>query len=323
MRAWVSHAAGLEHLRLDERPVPRPAAGEVLLRMRAASVALRDHKMAMGAYDDGGQRGPRVLGAEGTGEVLECGAGVRGWRPGQRVQPLFSALAATTSDGCFADCMVVPADSLVEVPGHLSDIEAATLPFAALTAWSALHEQVRIGQGDTVVVQGTGGIPLFALQFARRAGAQVIVTSKNDDRLSRARALGADHVLNYQALPEWSLAVMELTGGRGADLVIDPGGSVTMAQSVRALRPGGTVCVVGALGASPDIAVPLPWLLGRNLRVQGSHAGSLQAHRDMNRAIAESGLRPVIERVVPFAEAGEAIAAAPTSERFGKVCLHI
>jgi NADPH:quinone reductase-like Zn-dependent oxidoreductase len=338
MRAWVSHAAGWEHLRLDERPVPRPAPGEVLLRMRAAAVALRDHKMAIGAYDDGGHA-PRVLGGEGVGEIAERGAGVQGWRTGQRVHPLFvqgwtgprvhpeavarSTLGGPSVDGCFAEYMVVPATSLVAVPEHLSDAEAAALPFAGLTAWCALHEQAGIDAGDTVVVQGTGGIPLFALQFAKRAGARVIVTSKNDDKLARARALGADHTINYQALPEWSHAVRELTDGRGADIVLDPGGSVTLAQSMRALRPGGTVCVVGALGASADIGVSLPWLLGHNLRVQGSHAGSLPSHRAMNRAVAESGLRPVIERVVPFADAAQALAAAPKAEQFGKVCLLI
>src|SRR2546427_349883 len=248
MRAWVSHGAGLDRLRLEERPVPRPAAGQVLLRMRAATVALRDHKMAIGAYGSEA-REPFVLGGEGVGEVGEWGEGVQGWREGQR------------------------------------------------------------------------GIPLFALQFAKQAGARVIVTSKNDEKLERVRALGADHTLNYEKQPQWSQAVLELTAERGADLVMDPGGSVTMAQSLRALRPGGTVCVVGALGASPDIAVSLPWLLGHNLRVQGSNAGPLQAHRAMAAAIAATALRPIVERTLPFADAAAAIAAAPKAEQFGKVCV--
>ena len=336
MRAWVSHGAGLDRLRLEERPVPRPAAGQVLLRMRAATVALRDHKMAIGAYGSEA-REPFVLGGEGVGEVVEWGEGVQGWREGQRVNPLFvqgwteervhpeavarSALGSPPVDGCLAEYMVVPARSLVAVPEHLSDAQAATLPFAGLTAWCAVHEQARIGAHDVVVVQGTGGIPLFALQFAKQAGARVIVTSKNDEKLERVRALGADHTLNYEKQPQWSQAVLELTAERGADLVMDPGGSVTMAQSLRALRPGGTVCVVGALGASPDIAVSLPWLLGHNLRVQGSNAGPLQAHRAMAAAIAATALRPIVERTLPFADAGLAIAAAPKAEQFGKVCV--
>jgi NADPH:quinone reductase-like Zn-dependent oxidoreductase len=237
-----------------------------------------------------------------------------------------STLGGPRLDGTFAERMVVPAESLVAVPSHLSDVEAATLPFAGLTAWCAVREQAGVGEGDVVVVQGTGGIPLYALQFARLFGAQVIVTSKNDAKLARAHELGAAHTINYQTVPEWSSAVLDWTHGRGADLVLDPGGTVTMAQSLRALRPGGMVSVFNALGGpggSPDIGVSLPWLLGHNLRVQGSNAGSLQSHRAMNRAVAGSGLRPVIEQVLPLAGAIDAIAAAPKSEQFGKVCLEI
>lgn len=342
MRAWVSHGAGLDGLELLERATPRPGPGQVLLRMRAAAVALRDYKMATGAYGAGGSRAAVVLGGEGVGEVLEVGAGINQWHVGDRVNPLFvqrwtearaqpeviatSTLGGPLLDGTFADRMLVPATSLVAVPPHLSDIEAATLPFAGLTAWCAVREQGTIVAGDVVVVQGTGGVALFALQFAKLAGARVIVTSKNEEKLARARALGADHTINYQAVPEWSAAVLELTSGRGADLVLDPGGTVTIAQSLRALRPGGMVCVFNALGGpggSPDIGVSLPWLLGHNLRVQGSNAGSLPSHQAMARAIAASGLRPVIERVLPFAAAAEAIAAAPRSEQFGKVCLQM
>ena len=342
MRAVVSIAPGLEHLALIERESPRPGPGQVLLRMRAASVALRDHKMASGAYGGGESRAAPVLGGEGVGEVIELGAGITQWRVGDRVNPLFvqrwtqtrahpeaiamSTLGGPRLDGTFAERMVVPAESLVAVPPHLSDVEAATLPFAGLTAWCAVREQANIGEGDVVVVQGTGGIPLYALQFARMAGAHVIVTSKNDAKLARARALGAAHTINYQAVPEWSSAVLDWTGGRGADLVLDPGGTVTMAQSLRALRPGGMVSVFNALGGpggSPDVGVSLPWLLGHNLRVQGSNAGSLLSHRAMSRAVGESGLRPVVEQVLPLAGAIDAIVAAPKSEQFGKVCLQI
>ena len=342
LRAIVSQTVGLEGLALVERDMPRPGPGQVLLRMRAAAVALRDYKVATGAYGSGAAHVPRVLGGEGVGEVVELGAGVVQWRIGDRVNPLFvqrwtgtrahpeaiarSTLGGAEVDGSFAEHMVVPAESLVAVPAHLSDAEAATLPFAGLTAWCAVREQGPIGAGDVVVVQGTGGIPLFALQFAKLAGAQVIVTSKNDDKLARARTLGADHTINYQAVPEWSAAVLDITEGRGADLVLDPGGTMTMAQSLRALRPGGRVSVFNALGGaggSPDIGVSLPWLLGHNLIVHGSNAGSLLSHRAMARAIAGAGLRPVIERVLPFGAGIDAVAAAPKSEQFGKVCLQI
>jgi NADPH:quinone reductase-like Zn-dependent oxidoreductase len=340
MRALVSHGAGLERLQITERDVPRPGAGQVLLRMRAAAVALRDYKMACGAY--GPARAALVLGGEGVGEIVELGAGVTGWRRGERVNPIYvqgwtadrvSAQAVATStlggprlDGCFSDHLAVNADALVAVPAHLSDAQAATLPFAGLTAWCAVREQGAVGAGDTVVVQGTGGIGLFALQFAKLAGARVVVTSKNDAKLERARSLGADHVINYQAQPEWSAAVLEFTAGRGADLVLDPGGTQTLAQALRALRPGGTACVIGALGGaggSPDIGVALPWLLGHNLRVQGSNAGSLASHQAMARSIAQAGLVPVIERVLPLEAGAETVAAAPQGEQFGKVCLQI
>ena len=342
MRALVSQGVGLDRLALVERAVPHPGPGQVLLRMRAAAVALRDYKMATGAYASAAGGAARVLGGEGVGEVVELGAGVTRWRIGERVNPLFvqrwtsararpeaiarSTLGGPELDGSFADHMLVPAESLVAVPAHLSDAEAATLPFAGLTAWCAVREQAGVQAGDVVVVQGTGGIPLFALQFARLAGARVIVTSKNDEKLERAKALGADHTINYQAVPEWSAEVLELTRGQGADLVLDPGGTVTMAQSLRALRPGGMVSVFSALGGpggSPDIGVSLPWLLGHNLRVQGSNAGALGSHQAMARAIGEAGLRPTIERVLPLEAGIDAIVAAPKSEQFGKVCLQM
>ena len=197
MRALVSKGPSLEQLTLIEREPPRPGPGQVLLRMRAAAVALRDYKVATGAYGGDASRGPLVLGGEGVGEIVECGAGVTAWRAGQRVNPLFvqgwidarvhpETIATTTLggpllDGTFAELMLASADSLVEVPAHLSDAEAATLPFAGLTAWRAVHEQAGIRAGDTVVVQGTGGIPLFALQFAKLADARDEVPPENTE----------------------------------------------------------------------------------------------------------------------------------------------
>ncbi len=336
MRAWMTHGAGLEHLRLETRDTPRPGNGQVLLRMRAASVALRDCKMAMGAY---GPAAGRVLGGEGVGEIAVLGEGVTRWRVGQRVSPLFvqawtaeriaaadlgaSSLGGLERDGCFADYMLADAAALVEPPSHLSDAQAATLPFAGLTAWCALGEEGGVKRGDCVVVQGTNGVMLFALQLALAAGAQVIVTSKNDDKLARARALGAACTINYEATPQWAAAVREFTQGRGADRVLDPGGTATMAQSLQALRPGGTCSVVGALGASPDIGVSLPWLLGHQLHLLGRNAGSLAAHRSLVQAVEAAQLVPEVERVWPFESLVEALAAAPKAEQFGKVVLDI
>jgi NADPH:quinone reductase-like Zn-dependent oxidoreductase len=336
MRAWVSHGPGIEHLRLDTREAPRPGPGDVLLRMRSASVALRDFKMAHGAY---GVAPARVLGGEGVGEIAGLGEGVEGWRLGQRVVPLFvhaytadgiaaadiaaSSLGGLQRDGCFAEMMLADAAALVEPPSFLTDAEAATLPFAALTAWSALGEGKEMSAGDVVVVQGTNGVMLFALQLALAAGATVIVSSKNDDKLARARALGAAHTINYQATPAWAAVVQDITRGRGADRVLDPGGTATMAQSLQALRPGGTCAVVGALGASPELGVSLPWLLGHQLRVLGCNAGSLAAQRSLMEAVEAARLTPVVERVWPFEALPDALAAAPRGEQFGKAVLQI
>jgi NADPH:quinone reductase-like Zn-dependent oxidoreductase len=333
MRAWVSDGAGLEGLRLETRARPRPGAGQVLLRMRAAAVALRDFKMAQGAY---GAAPGRVLGGEGVGEIAELGAGVEGWRIGQRVSPLFvhgwtgariaaadigaTSLGGLQRDGCFAEYMLADAAALVEPPAHISDTQAASLPFAGLTAWCALGGAK---SGDCVVVQGTNGVMLAAMQLAVAAGAEVIVTSKNDDKLARARGLGAAHSINYQALPEWSAAVQEITRGRGADCVLDPGGAATVAQSLQALRPGGRCAVVGALGASPELPVSLPWLLGHQLTLVGCNGGPLAEHHALVRALAASHVVPEVERCWPFEALAEALAAAPKAEQFGKVALQI
>jgi NADPH:quinone reductase-like Zn-dependent oxidoreductase len=336
MRALELEDVGFEHLQLVERAPPRPGNGEVLLKMRAAAIGLRDYKVVTGAYVTAEQRRPLVPGGEGVGEVIELGANVSQLRVGDRVNPIFvqqwfsgrpspEAVAKTTLggpllDGSFAEYMVVPECSVVTVPQHLTDIEAATLPFAGLTAWTAVAEQARVRAGDVVLIQGTGGIPLFALQFAKLLGATAIVSSKNDEKLERATRLGADHVINYLAVREWSRRVLDITGGLGADLVLDPGGTVTMAQSVRAVRPGGTIGVFNALG-SAELGVLLPYLLGHNIRVQGVNAGSREAHGAMARAIGRNRLRPVVERIVPFDDALEAVAAMPKSEQFGKVCI--
>jgi NADPH:quinone reductase-like Zn-dependent oxidoreductase len=335
MRAWVIHGSGLDQLRLETRDTPRPGAGQVLLRLRAASVALRDFKMASGAY---GVAEERVPGGEGVGEIVAFGERVEGWRIGQRVNPLFvhactgdnispadiaaSSLGGLHRDGCFAEFMLADAAALVEAPSSLSDAQAATLPFAGVTAWCALGEGA-IKRGDVVVVQGTNGVMLFALQLAVAAGATVIVTSKNDDKLDRARALGAAHTINYQAVPEWAAMVLQITRGRGADLVLDPGGTATMAQSLQALRPGGRCAVVGALGASPELGVSLPWLLGHQLELIGCNGGSLAAHASLARALQEWRVQPIVERVWPFEALPDALAAAPKAEQFGKVVLQI
>jgi NADPH:quinone reductase-like Zn-dependent oxidoreductase len=337
MRALELHGTGFDQFRLGQRDAPRPAAGQVLLKMRAAALGLRDYKVVTGAYACAQQRRPLIPGGEGVGEVVGLGADVDPAWLGQRVNPVFiqqwlagrphpgviarSALGGPLLDGTLADYMVAPAHSLVQVPAHLTDAEAATLPFAGLTAWCAVAEQGEVQAGDVVLIQGTGGIPLFALQFCKLRGATVIVTSKNDDKLERARTLGADHVINYARVPDWAGAVLDITGGLGADLVLDPGGTVTMAQSMRAVRPRGTVSVFNALG-SAELGVPLPYLLGHGISVCGAHPGSRASHAAMAQAIGHGRLQPVLESVLPVEEGVQAVERMPRSEQFGKVCLH-
>lgn len=336
MRALELHATGFEHFRLGHRDVPRPAAGQVLLKMKAAAVGLRDYKVVTGAYANAEQLRPLIPGGEGVGEVVELGPDVSEVRLGDRVNPVFmqgwlngrphpDIIARTTLGGpllhgTFAEYMVVPAHSVVSVPPHLTDAEAATLPFAGLTAWSAVAEQGLVKAGDAVVIQGTGGIPLYALQFCKLLGATAIVTSKSDEKLERAKAMGADHVINYTSVPQWSERVLEITDGMGVALVMDPGGTMTMAQSVRAVRPCGTISVFNALG-SAELGVLLPYLLGHNLRVCGAHVGSRDSHAAMARVVGEGKLRPVLESVLPMEEGVQAVERMPKSEQFGKVCL--
>ncbi len=336
MKALILSGTGFEHFAYGECERPRPAAGEVLLKMRAAAIGLRDYKVVNGAYAAAEQTRPLVPGSEGVGEIVELGEGVYTAKLGDRVNPLYvqgwlaakphpsliarSTLGGPLLHGTFGEYLVVRADSVVTVPAHLSDAEAATLPFAGLTAWRAVSEQGAIKSGDTVLIQGTGGIPLYALQFAKSLGATVIVSSKSDEKLERARALGADHVINYAATPEWSAAVLDLTAGRGADLVLDPGGTVTLAQSIRAVRPCGVISVFNAL-SSAEIGVYLPYLLGHNVAVQGVNAGSRTSHEAMAQAISTSVIRPVIESVVTLEEGAAAVARAPKAEQFGKACI--
>ncbi|HQN97691.1 MAG TPA: NAD(P)-dependent alcohol dehydrogenase, partial [Thermoanaerobaculales bacterium] len=262
---------GLDNLQLGERPDPAPGPGEVLLRMRAVSLNYRDLMTVEGSYNPR-QPLPLVPCSDGVGEVAAVGEGVSRVAVGDRVATLFSQgrmggrptveeLRATLGgplDGTLAELMVLPERGVIRVPEHLSDAEAATLPCAALTAWSALVEQGRVAAGDTVLVQGTGGVSIFALQFAQMLGARVIVLSSSDDKLVKARRLGAWQEINYLDDPQWGKTVRELTGGVGVDHIVEVGGAGTLAQSLQAIRVGGEISLVGVLagGASELSIVP-------------------------------------------------------------------
>lgn len=334
MRAWqVSDAFGLENLRCVERTVPRPAAGEVRLRMEATSLNYRDLLMVRGQYDPR-QPLPLIPCSDGAGTVVEVGEGVSDLRPGNRVTPIFATRWLTTEpsrqtirstlggplDGTLCEEMVLPATAVVPVPDHLSLAEAATLPCAALTAWSSLVTLGSLRAGQTVVVLGTGGVSIFALQFAKALGARVIITSSDDAKLERARALGADVLVNYRSEPQWSKAVRAATDGEGADLVVEVGGAGTFEESVKSTRVGGIVSLIGVLaGAQKDLRL-LPIVMNQ-IRVQGVLVGSREGFVEMNRTIADRQIRPVIDRTFSFDEAPAAFDHLASQAHFGKVVI--
>jgi len=336
MKAWeIRGSFGLEHLELVERPSPEPGPGQVRLRLRAASINFRDLLMVQGAYNPK-QPLPLVPCSDGVGEVVALGEGVRSPAEGTRVAPIFAqgwlagpprreAVGTTLGgplDGTLAEEMVVDARAVVALPEHLSDEEAATLPCAAVTAWNALAESGSVRAGDTVLTLGTGGVSIFALQLARLLGARVVVTSSSDEKLERARELGAWEGINYRSIPEWGRRVKELTGGRGVDHVIEVGGAGTLGQSLIAVRPAGTISLIGVLaGRRTDLDVTS--VLMRSLRIQGVLVGSREHFEAMNRAIALHRLRPVVDRVFPFSEVPEAFAHVAAGRHFGKVCVRI
>jgi NADPH:quinone reductase-like Zn-dependent oxidoreductase len=336
MRAvTIAGAFGLNNLRIEERPEPRPGPGQVVLRMRAASLNYRDLRMVEGSYNPR-QSLPLVPASDGVGEVVLVGDGVTRVKAGDRVSPIFAqswlAGAPTTPqlrstlggplDGTLAELMVVSADGVVPVPEYLTDVEAACLPCAALTSWNALVTLGRVRPGDKVVTQGTGGVSIFGVQLARLLGARVIATTGSDDKVERLRELGAHEVINYKRDPEWGKTARALSGGSGVDLVLDVGGGTTLAQSIRAVRPAGHISVIGVLaGVASDLNV-LPILM-QGLRLQGVFVGHRASFEVMNRALAESRLKPVVDRVFPLDQAREALEHLKSGQHFGKICIRI
>jgi NADPH:quinone reductase-like Zn-dependent oxidoreductase len=243
------------------------------------------------------------------------------WADGEISEEKARAALGGSVDGLLAEQAVLPESAVVRVPEHLSDEEAATLPCAAVTAWNGLVASGGVKPGETVLVQGTGGVSLFALQFARLAGARVIVTSGSDAKLQRALALGAAEGVNYKAVPEWGERVRQLAGGAGVDHVIEVGGAGTLPQSLRAVRMGGHLALIGVLSGYGQ-ANPLPILM-KNVRVQGIYVGSRALFEAMNRAIALHRLRPVVDRTFPFAEAPAAFRHLESGAHFGKVVIRV
>lgn len=331
----VHELGGLGGLRVDELPEPAPGPGEVAVTVRATSLNFRDLMIIEGVYNPKVAL-PYVPLSDGAGEVTALGQGVSRFRVGDRVAAAFmpgwvggapnEATARTAlgagGTGMLAQTVVLPAEGLVSIPEHLTFEEAATLPCAAVTAWHALVTEGRVKAGDTVLVQGTGGVSMFALQVARLNGARVIATSSSDEKLERARGLGASDGINYKTTPDWDKAARALTGGEGVDHVVEVGGAGTLSRSLRAVKMGGRVSLIGVLTGGAAEVNTLPVLM-KCLRVQGIYVGSREMFEVMNRAISLHRLRPVVDRVFPFYQARAAFEHLKSGAHFGKVVIRM
>lgn len=335
MRAYeIRDRFGYENLVLVERPEPEPGPGEVVVRVRAVSLNYRDHLMITGAYNPR-QPLPLVPCSDGAGDVVKVGPGVTRFKVGDRVlahfaqdwiagRPTRERLRSTLGgprDGLLRELALFPEQGLVAMPEHLAYEEGATLPCAALTAWNALTKFEPLTAGQRVLVLGTGGVSIFGLQFAKAMGAEVILTSSSDDKLARGKALGADHCINYKNVHDWGKEVRKLTRNEGVDVILEVGGPGTLANSLRAVAPGGLIVLLGVLarGETPDLTS----VFMNGVRVQGLLVGNRDEFEAMNRAVSRVLLRPVIDRVFNFAEAHEALAHLAAGNHFGKVVIRV
>jgi NADPH:quinone reductase-like Zn-dependent oxidoreductase len=334
MQAYeVRNAGGIDALELVERPIPRPGPGEVLVRIRAVTLNYRDLLTVKGGYGSR-QKFPLIPLSDAAGVVEAVGPGVsqlksgdrvfnsffQNWIDGEPSEEKFGGTPGGMLDGVLTQYRVFPQHVLLSPPSHLSDAEAAALPCAGLTAWSAVMKFQATRPGSVVLTQGTGGVSLFALQFAKLAGARVIATSSSDEKIDKLRKLGADETINYKSRPEWGKEARTLTEGRGVDLVVEVGGAGTLNESLRAVRIGGMLAMIGVL-AGPANNLRLPTVVMQQLRLQGVTVGSLEDLRAMAAAIAQHRLRPVVEKTFPFAAVREAFRYLAEGRHFGKVAI--
>jgi NADPH:quinone reductase-like Zn-dependent oxidoreductase len=332
MRAYqLPQGTGIDALVEVDLPTPKPGPRQVLIKVVACSLNYRDLAIALGSYRMPTKSNLVPL-SDGAGEVVEIGTDVTRVKVGDRVAGCFfqrwigGPPAADTHfsslggaiDGMLREYAVLEEDGVVKLPTHLSFEEGATLPCAAVTAWHALAEHAHLLPGQAVLVQGTGGVSIFALQFARLMGAQVIVTSSSDQKLARAKQLGAAHGVNYKANPEWDKAVVELSDG-GVDHVVEVGGPGTLARSLRAIRIGGKITLIGVLSGAAEINPML--IFSRRANVQGISVGSTQMFETMNRAIAVSGLKPIIDKAFSFNDVSAAYRYLQSAQHFGKIVI--
>lgn len=323
---------GIDNIVLADRPEPEPGPGQVKVRMQAASLNYRDTVMAGRGYGRRSGTLPLVLVSDGAGEIVAVGAGVtrvavgdlvcptfcQGWISGTFTEDCWAGTLGGPNDGVMQDYMVLDEAGVVKAPSHLSPEEASTLPCAAVTAWNAVVAQGNVKAGDRVVIQGTGGVSLFALQFAALLGAETVLTSSSDEKLARAKALGATHLINYRNEPEWGRAAMTAFGG-AADHVVEVGGAGTLEQSMRCIRPSGTISLIGVLSGGKG-AINLGPVVTQNVRLQGITVGSRQMFEDMNKAMVQHQLRPALDDDrFAFEDLGPALQRFGQGRHFGKV----
>jgi NADPH:quinone reductase-like Zn-dependent oxidoreductase len=331
-RAIVMNGPGAP-LETVHRSVEQPGPGQVLVRVRASSLNFHDNINLMGLLPG---PWPRVPMSDGAGELAATGPGTDGLQVGERVMGAFHPgwldgpptpdgkrrIPGDTEDGWLQQYRVVDVTGLVRTPDHLSDVEAATIPCAGVTAWSALAE-AEVGTGDIVVTQGTGGVSLFTVEIARALGATVILTSSSDDKLKVGSDLGATHLINYRSTPRWEAEVKRLTAGRGADLIVELGGPATVAQSVHSTRVGGTVAVIGVLSGFDTAPISVAEVMLNNLRIIGITVGSVRAHRELCEFVSAAGIKPHVSHVFDWEQLDEALAVMRAGEHVGKIAITI
>jgi NADPH:quinone reductase-like Zn-dependent oxidoreductase len=337
MRAYQlpKGGAGIEALTQVDRPDPNPAYRQVLVKVKACSLNFRDYGIARGSYRMPVRENVIPL-SDGAGEVVEVGPGVRRFKIGDRVAANFfqrwpggeptadvhaSALGGSI-DGMLAQYALLEEDGVVKIPQHLSFEEGATLPCAAVTVWNAMMEHARLKAGDTMLLQGTGGVSVFGLQFAHAMGIRAIITSSSDEKLKRAKALGAVFGINYKTTPDWEKAAVQFTGGSGVDHVVEVGGAQTLTRSFHAIRVGGKVTMIGGLsGGATELNPGL--IFSRRANVQGISVGSTEMFLAMNRAIEANAIKPVIDKVFAFADAPAAYRHMASGSHFGKIVIQV
>jgi NADPH:quinone reductase-like Zn-dependent oxidoreductase len=337
MRAYqlAKSGAGIDALSKVDRPMPKPGHRQVLVKVAACSLNFRDLGIVRGTYRMPSKESVVPL-SDGAGEVVEIGSGVTRVKVGDKVAGNFfarwpggepppdvqtTALGGAT-DGMLAEYVVLEEEGTVKIPAHLSLEEGATLPCAAVTVWHAMMEHARLIAGQCVLLQGTGGVSVFGLQLAHAMGMQSIVTSSSDDKLAKAKKLGASHTINYKATPDWDKAAVEFTGGRGVDHVVEVGGQGTFAKSFGAIRIGGKISMIGNL-SGPATEFNPGLVMAKRANLQGISVGSTQMFEALNRVIAANAIKPVIDRVFGFDEAKAAYSHMASGAHFGKIVIRI